>query len=88
MLTQTLSDFPTDYIGVTPLDRHTSAESSNEQAGSFQVSLEWIQSLPQELKDEALLRLCKTVETKTTMKESGLLRQPTTLSVSLILSSC
>ncbi|MDF5725173.1 MAG: hypothetical protein PUP91_32930 [Rhizonema sp. PD37] len=39
------------------------------------VSLEWIQSLPPELKDTALYRLCKIVESKSTLSESFALNQ-------------
>ncbi len=39
------------------------------------VTLEWIQSLPQESKDAALLRLCKVVEAKPTLVESFTLNQ-------------
>ncbi|MDF5732798.1 MAG: hypothetical protein PUP92_33605, partial [Rhizonema sp. PD38] len=39
------------------------------------VSLEWIQSLPSELKDTALYRLCRAVESKPTLVESFTLTQ-------------
>jgi len=39
------------------------------------ITREWIQSLPAELKDEALLRWCKTVEAKPTLVESFTLNQ-------------
>ncbi len=39
------------------------------------IKKEWIQSLPQELKDEALYRLCKVVEAKPTLVESFALNQ-------------
>lgn len=39
------------------------------------VTREWIQSLPAELKDEALYRLCKTIEAKPTLVESFTLNQ-------------
>ena len=40
-----------------------------------QVSLEWIQSLPPELKDTALYRLCRAVESKPTLVEAFTLNQ-------------
>ncbi|MBO3464460.1 hypothetical protein, partial [Aetokthonos hydrillicola] len=40
-----------------------------------QVTLAWIQTLPPELKDAALYRLCKTVEAKPTLVESFTLNQ-------------
>ena len=39
------------------------------------ITREWIQTLPQELKDEALYRLCKVVEAKPTLVESFALNQ-------------
>ena len=39
------------------------------------ITREWIQSLPAELKDEALYRLCKTIEVKPTLVESFTLNQ-------------
>ena len=39
------------------------------------VTLEWIQTLPQELKDAALYRFCKTIESKPTLVESFTLTQ-------------
>ena len=39
------------------------------------ITREWIQSLPAELKDEALYRLCKTIEAKPTLVESFALNQ-------------
>lgn len=50
----------------------TEFDDGNSSGG---VTLEWIQTLPQELKDEALLRLCKTVESKPTLCESFTLNQ-------------
>ncbi|MDF5723717.1 MAG: hypothetical protein PUP91_25275 [Rhizonema sp. PD37] len=40
-----------------------------------QVSLEWIQSLPPELKDVALYRLCRVIESKPTLVESFTINQ-------------
>ena len=42
---------------------------------SLSVTLEWIQALPLELKDAALLRFCKTVEARATLVESFTLNQ-------------
>ncbi|MBO3464282.1 hypothetical protein G4P69_37720, partial [Aetokthonos hydrillicola CCALA 1050] len=64
-----ISDSPAHSAGINalwekPLDVSTQ-----------QISLEWIQTLPPELKDAALYRLCKTVEAKPTLVESFTLNQ-------------
>ena len=66
---QIISDSPADSTGTDslwekPLDVSTQL-----------VSWEWIQSLPPELKDAALYRLCKVVEAKPTLIESFTLTQ-------------
>ena len=72
MITQTIPDSPTDCMRIESLDRYTEATSSNEQSS---ITREWIQSLPQDLRDEALLRFCKVVEAKPTLCESFALNQ-------------
>ncbi|MDF5725046.1 MAG: hypothetical protein PUP91_32265 [Rhizonema sp. PD37] len=69
MIQTTISDSPADSTGT---------DSLREKAldvGVQHVSLEWIQSLPPELKDTALYRLCRAVESKPTLVESFSLNQ-------------
>ncbi len=51
-----------------------SNELASVDSGNL-VTREWIQSLPSHLKDEALYRLCKTIEAKPTLVESFTLNQ-------------
>ena len=53
----------------------TGIDSLWEESTTEQVTLSWIQTLPPELKDAALYRLCKTVEAKPTLVESFTLNQ-------------
>ncbi|MBW4586159.1 hypothetical protein G7B40_024825 [Aetokthonos hydrillicola Thurmond2011] len=64
---QIISDFPAHSTG-------TNADWE-DFASTQQVSWEWIQTLPPELKDAALYRLCKVVESKPTLCESFTLNQ-------------
>jgi hypothetical protein len=63
---QIISDFPAHSTGI---------DSLWEESTTEQVTLAWIQTLPPELKDAALYRLCKVVEAKPTMVESFTLSQ-------------
>ncbi|MDR9900520.1 hypothetical protein G7B40_039145 [Aetokthonos hydrillicola Thurmond2011] len=50
-------------------------EFKTDFTSTQQVTLSWIQTLPPELKDAALYRLCKAVEAKPTLVESFTLNQ-------------
>ena len=71
-MTPIISDSPAHSTGTDALWGKPTFELD---CSAQQVSLEWIQSLPPELKDAALLRFCKTVEAKPTMVESFTLNQ-------------
>ncbi len=70
----TEADSPRRYISSTLYlgEEQTEPHPTDSHPG---VTLSWIQSLSPELKDAALLRLCKTVEAKPTLVESFTLNQ-------------
>ena len=68
-----ISDSPAHSTGTDALLGKPTFEQDLKCAQ--QITLEWIQSLPPELKDAALLRLCKVVEAKPTLVESFALNQ-------------
>ena len=72
MITPIISDFP---ASCTETDALWEKPTFELDCSAQQVSLEWIQSLPPELKDAALLRFCKTVEARATLCESFALNQ-------------
>ncbi|MBO3463464.1 hypothetical protein G7B40_039330 [Aetokthonos hydrillicola Thurmond2011] len=79
MTTQTIPDTPAapntradfSYLCVLP----ELTKEQIEQHSHSCITIEWIQSLPPELKDAALYRLCKVVEAKPTLVESFTLNQ-------------
>ncbi len=72
-MTPIISDSPAYSTGTDALWEKPTFEQ--DFASARQVSLEWIQALPPELKDAALYRLCKIVEAKPTLVESFTLNQ-------------
>ena len=72
-MTPIISDSPAHSAGTDALWEKPTFEL--DFASTQQVSLEWIQSLPLELKDAALYRLCKIVEAKPTLVELFTLSQ-------------
>ncbi|MBD2774333.1 hypothetical protein [Iningainema tapete] len=75
-MTQIISDSPASCIGVdSQWEELTSSQTELDFVHTQQVSLEWIQSLPPELKDVALFKFCKIVEAKPTLAESFTLNQ-------------
>ena len=74
MTIQTIPDPLAPSIGVNSPRLHK-RPSSDEADSTLSVTREWIQSLPQNLKDEALYRFCKTIEAKPTLVESFALNQ-------------
>ena len=71
-MTPIISDSPAYSTGTNALWEKTPFE---QDVSTQQVSLEWIQALPPELKDAALFRFCKTVEAHATLCESFALNQ-------------
>ncbi len=71
-MTPIISDSPAHSTGTNVLWEKPTFELD---VSTQQVSLEWIQSLPPELKDAALFRFCKTVEARATLVESFTLNQ-------------
>ncbi len=72
-MTPIISNSPEHSAGTDALWEKPTFEL--DKAGTQRISLEWIQSLPPELKDTALYRLCKTAEAKPTLVESFTLHQ-------------
>ncbi|MBO3463094.1 hypothetical protein G7B40_038010 [Aetokthonos hydrillicola Thurmond2011] len=73
MTTQTI---PNPSVPTTEADSlWEKPEFKTDFTSTQQVTLSWIQTLPPELKDAALYRLCKTVEAKPTLVESFTLNQ-------------
>lgn len=73
MPSQIISDSPAHSTGSNSLWEKPTFELNF--TSTQQITLEWIQALPSELKDIALYRLCKVVESKPTMVESFTLSQ-------------
>ncbi len=71
-MTSIISDSPAHSTGTDPLREKPTFE---QDVSIQQVSLEWIQRLPAELKDAALFRFCKMVEARATLCESFALNQ-------------
>ncbi len=71
-MTPIISDSPAHSTGTDALLGKPTFELD---CSAQQVSLEWIQNLPPELKDAALFRFCKAVEARATLVESFTLNQ-------------
>ena len=67
-----ISDSPAHSTGTDSLWEKPTFE---QDVSSQQITDEWIQNLPPELKDAALYRFCKMIEAKPTMVESFTLNQ-------------
>ena len=70
-----ISDSPAYSMGADSTWEKPTSAQSEQDVNAQQVTLSWIQSLPPELKDAALYRLCKIVEAKPTLVESFALNQ-------------
>ncbi len=71
-MTPIISDSPAHSTGTDALWEKPTFE---QDVSSQQITDEWIQNLPPELKDAALYRFCKMVEAKPTLVESFTLSQ-------------